>query len=216
MKKYLFIALAILAALVWMQTARLQQVKADRSRLSQNQIALMSDLVRYRNAAGDSTVSNQVLRLKCAEFEELRAADAEYIRGLGVKIKRLESASKTATATIISLRAALRDTIVLRPVPDPSAPTHADSSTASASHPLIPDTLRTFRWRDAWVTVSGLIDRDSVTCRVTSVDTLRQIIHRIPRRFLFIRWGTKSIRQEITSSNPHTRIVYTEAVQFEK
>ena len=47
-------------------------------------------------------------------------------------------------------------------------------------------------------------------------DTLRQIIHRVPRRFLFLRFGTKAVRQEIVSSNPHSRIVYTEYVRFER
>ena len=56
--------------------------------------------------------------------------------------------------------------------------------------------------------------RDS--CRVESVDTLRQVVHRVPRRFLFIRFGTKAVRQEIVSSNPHTRIVYAEYVRFAK
>ena len=48
------------------------------------------------------------------------------------------------------------------------------------------------------------------------IDTLRQAVHRIPRRFLFIRWGTKALRQEIVSTNPHTRIVYAEYVKIER
>ena len=51
---------------------------------------------------------------------------------------------------------------------------------------------------------------------IRSVDTLRQAVHRIPRRFLFIRWGTKALRQEIVSTNPHTRIVYAEYVKIER
>jgi hypothetical protein len=78
------------------------------------------------------------------------------------------------------------------------------------------DTVRSFRWRDPWVTVEGRIRGDSVACRVESVDTLRQVVHRVPRRFLFIRFGTKAVRQEIVSSNPHTRIVYAEYVRFAK
>ena len=78
------------------------------------------------------------------------------------------------------------------------------------------DTMRVFRWRDPWVSVEGRIGKDSVACRIRSVDTLRQVIHRIPRRFLFIRWGTKAIRQEIVSTNPHTRIVHAEYVKIER
>lgn len=37
---------------------------------------------------------------------------------------------------------------------------------------------------------------------------------RVSQRFLFIRWGTKAIRQEVVSSNPHTRIVYTDYIKL--
>ena len=66
------------------------------------------------------------------------------------------------------------------------------------------------------ISVEGRIGRDSAACRIRSVDTLRQAVHRIPRRFLFIRWGTKALRQEIVSTNPHTRIVYAEYVKIER
>ena len=134
-------------------------------------------------------------------LERLRAADAESIRDLGIKLKRVESTAKTATATVVELRAKLRDTAVVR------------ETSAGA---VIIDSMRTFRWRDPWVTVEGLIERDSVACRVESIDTLRQVVHRVPRRFLFIRWGTKAIRQEVMSSNPHTRIVYTDYIELKK
>ena len=78
------------------------------------------------------------------------------------------------------------------------------------------DSVRLFRWRDPWVTVEGRIGHDSAVCRIRSIDTLRQVVHRIPRRFLFIRWGTKALRQEIVSTNPHTRIVHAEYVKIER
>ncbi|MDE5963333.1 MAG: hypothetical protein K2G58_04820, partial [Alistipes sp.] len=81
---------------------------------------------------------------------------------------------------------------------------------------LLRDTIRIFRWNDAWCTVEGTILPDSVVCKIKTVDTLRQIVHRVPRRFLFIRWGTKAIRQEIVSSNPHTKIVHAEYVRLER
>ena len=113
---------------------------------------------------------------------------------------RLEAVAKTVTATSVDLRTPVRDTVVLL---------RRDTL-------RIRDTLKLFRWRDAWVTVEGRIRTDSVACRVQSTDTLRQVVHRVPRRFLFIRWGTKALRQEIVSSNPHTRIIYSDYVKFER
>lgn len=85
-------------------------------------------------------------------------------------------------------------------------------------HDTLPvrDTARVFRWRDTWVSVEGRIGRDSAACRIRSVDTLRQAVHRIPRRFLFTAGALKALRQEIVSTNPHTRIVYAEYVKIER
>lgn len=189
MQKYLVVyAVAVTALLAW----GVRHYRAENRRLTQNQTALAGRVEHYRTRLGEAAASVQVLRLRCGEFEELRAADAERIRALGVKLRRVEAASKTGVATAVEVRAPLRDTVVVR------------------------DTARVFRWCDVWTSVEGVVGRDSVTCRVTSVDTLRQVVHRVPRRFLFIRWGTKALRQEITSANPHTRIVFTEYVKIEK
>ena len=143
------------------------------------------------------------------EFERLRAGDAERIRQLGIRLRRVEAAATLATATEIDVQVPLHDTIVRR---DFAAV--CDSGRLAAAVRF--DTVRSFRWRDPWVTVEGRIRGDSADCRVESVDTLRQVVHRVPRRFLFIRFGTKAVRQEIVSSNPHTRIVYAEYVRFAK
>ncbi len=197
MKKLLFVyALAATALLA----AGYRAYRGEMQRLRRNQEALLTRTEHYRTRCGEEAASAQVLRLRCAEFERLRAADAERIRTLGIRLRRLESASTTATATAAELRAPLRDTIVVR----------------LRDTLVVRDTVRLFRWHDAWVRVEGVLTVDSALCRVESVDTLRQIVHRIPRRFLFIRWGTKALRQEIVSSNPHTRIVYAEQVRIER
>ena len=166
MKKYLFLyAVAVTALLV----CGYGRYRRENRRLTQNQHALAAGIERYRTRLGQEAASVQALRLRCAEFEELRAADAAEIRRLGIKLRRLEAAARTATATKVEIRTPVRDTVVVRL-------------------------------------------RDTLVVR----DTLRQVVHRIPRRFLFIRWGTKALRQEIVPSNPHTRIVYSEYVKIER
>ena len=193
MRKYLAIYAIVATAVIVVGANYLLK---ENARLENNNSALLQSVKTYRTKADENAASVQVLRLKVGEYEELRAADAERIRKLGIKLKRLESASKSVTKTAVNISAPLRDTVILR-----------DTL-------RLHDTVRLFRWRDSWVTVDGVIDNDSVSCSVTSVDTLHQIIHRIPRRFLFFRYGTKAIRQEIVSSNPHTEVVYSEVVTF--
>lgn len=256
MKKYLLLYAVLATALL---LAGYRRYRSETRRLVQNQTALSSEVEHYRTRLGEEAASAQVLRLRCSEFERLRADDARRIRALGVKLRRLEAAATTVTATSVAFRAPLQEAAaqyvvpmtedepvrpaaaaphpdravagvrthepqIVRTVYPPIAgtrrdpfPAHApDRRPGAASLPLPRGHERVFRWHDAWVSVEGVVAGDSVACRVRSVDTLRQIVHRIPRRFLFIRWGTKALRQEIVSSNPHTRIVYTRYVKIER
>lgn len=195
MKKYLLIY-AVLTTLIIVVGGRI--LWGEQQRYKSNNEALMQSVDYYRTEADKSAASVQVLRLKCGEFEELRAADAEKIRQMGLKIRRLQSAAKSASELDLKVKTPIRDTVIVRDTVN------------------IVDTLRLFRWQDNWVTIEGVIDRDSVACNLHSVDTLHQVVYRIPRRFWFIRFGTKALRQHIVSSNPHNEIVYTEYVQIEK
>ncbi len=197
MKKYLVLYAVVATVLA---VCGLRHYRAEISRLRQNQNALTSEIEYRRTESGAQAAATEILQLRCAEYEKLRADDARRIRELGIKLRRLEAAATLAAEQRIEAAAPLHDTVVVR----------------QCDTVLIRDTVRFFRWRDAWCRVEGTVLPDSVVCRVESIDTLRQIIHRVPRRFLFIRWGTKAIRQEIIPANPHTRIVYAEYVRMER
>lgn len=197
MKKYLFIAIIVLAASLFAALRWGNVQRAERIRLDRNQTALMGELEHYVTKDGKNVVSIGILTLQVGEYERLRAADAAQIRDLGIKIKRLESVSKTGTETRVEIKAPIVETPVI-------------------GRDSLPATVRSFEWSDPWVSVAGTIDQDSVSCSVISRDTLLQVIHRVPRKFLFFRWGTKAIRQEIVPSNPHTTIIYNETIKLER
>ena len=132
------------------------------------------------------------MQLRIEEYRKQHAEDLKRIRSLGVRLRRVESVANAATESKTEFVAPRIDTVILR------------------------DTLSLFRWSDGWVSVEGAIRNDEVECHIESIDTLHQVIHRVPRRWWFIRYGTKAIRQEITSSNPHTRIVYAEYIELPK
>jgi len=188
MKKILFIYALLATAVAIAGLSRIGEVR----RLKNNQQVLCGEITHYRTRANEAAASVIALQLRCDEFRKLRSEDAARIRSLGIKLRRLETLSSTAVETRAEVRTVIRDTVILY------------------------DTLRIFSWRDEWISIDGHIARDSVRCSVTSIDTLRQTVHRIPRRFLFIPYGTKALRQEIVSSNPHTKIVYAEYIELEK
>ena len=223
MKKYLFLALLIMGGLLWLQTARLRSEKRERRRLESNQTALMSDVEIYRTKAGKAAASNMVLNLRVSELERLRAAgvnmtcreeqtDRRFAGMTFVLTGALEKFTREEAGEMIERRGGKAASSVSKKTTYVVAAAVRETPAGA----VIIDSMQTFRWRDPWVTVEGLIERDSVACRVESTDTLRQVVHRVPRRFLFIRWGTKAIRQEVVSSNPHTRIVYTDYIELKK
>lgn len=201
MKRYLIIALLVLNCLMLIQAAALRAERAERKRVQSNNEVLTDSVEFYRTASGKHAASRQVLELRTGELEQYNAQLAAQVREMRIKTRRLEAAASTVTATVVEPRTRFRDTVIYR---EPEA------------GPVIQSLAKVFRWADSWVTVEGLIDGDSVRCAVRSIDTLQQIVHRVPRRFLFIRWGTKAIRQEVVSSNPHTNIIYTEYIEFKR
>ena len=168
----------------------------ENQRLKRNQHVLLSDVELYKTRAGESAASIEVLQLTLNEFREHRAEDAQRIKELGIKLRRAESYALSVTQSDYGATLPLRDTIIVRDT--------------------IRDTVRIFEGGDKWSTIRGIIDADSVKYSLHSVDTLYQVVHRVPRKFWFIRFGTKAIRQEIVSSNPNTQLVYSEYIELKR
>lgn len=166
----------------------------ENRRLERNQRALLGEVQLYRTENGRSAASIEALELTVAEFREAHERDAEEIETLGIRLRRAESYAKSAMQTTIVDTVVVRDTVIV-----------SDS---------LPHAYRYFAAADAWSRVEGILYGDSLNYVVRSVDTLHQVVHRVPRKFLFIPYGTKAIRQEVWSSNPNTELVYTEYIEL--
>lgn len=168
----------------------------ENDRLQGNNEALMENVVIYMDAADHSAASVQMLELEKGELEKNYQDVCQRAKDLGLQVKRLQAASKTETQTEIPIQTIVKDSIIYRNG--------------------VLDSLKRIEWRDPWVSVEGTLKKDSLDLNVSSVDTIYQFIHRVPHKFWFIKWGCKAIRQEITTSNPHTRITYTEYIELKK
>lgn len=173
-----------------------RNLKEEKDRLTSNQLALMEKVEYYQTEAGNSAASVQRLQLSYSELEENYSDVCKVADELKIKLKRIEAASTTHTATEVEVNTTVRDSVV-----------HRDT--------LPPLKLQAIEWSDPWVAVVGELKGKDLKLNITSVDTLTQIVYRVPKKFWFIKYGTKGIRQEIRSSNPHTKIVYTEYIELE-
>lgn len=196
MKKFLFWGAVMLLAALVVSVVVIHNLYEENTRLRSNQDTLLQGVTLYRTKANESAACVEALELSVAEFREYRARDAETIRSLGIRLRRAESYAVSATESRYEATVTLRDTIIMRDT--------------------VRDTVRLFSDGDAWSNIAGRVQGDSLSYSLRMVDTLRQVVHRVPRKFLFFRYGTKGIRQEIWSSNPHTELVYTEYVELER
>ncbi len=216
-KGYLKIAAIVYVAAVTvtaaLAVASLVRRTGEVRRLEGNQLQLMSDIETYRTRDGLYAAETRRLELTVDEYrsaleasEGVRTKQKEVIESLNIRIRRLESIQQTITETRI------------------------DTVTEFRSEPFIPDTLMPLQsllteslaslptgvieWRDPWVSLGVRVEGEKADVHIMSVDTLYQVVHRVPKRFLCISYGTKGIRQEIICSNPHTRIAYSEYIEL--
>lgn len=168
--------------------------RADRIRYQDNQNSLLSEIRHYKTKDSLNVASVQKLTLSASEFRKHNADLAALVQDLNLKVKRLQSVMQTATQTTTVINTIVKDSIV-----------------------VVGDTVQTLRcidYKTPYITFAGCIDNNQFSGLIESRDTIVQVVHREPRKFLFIRYGTKGIHQEILSKNPHTQITYTRYIEL--
>lgn len=196
MKKSIFWAAVIALISVVVCGVVIHHLSNENARLRSNEHALLEGVEYYRTESGKSAASVEALELELDEFREQHQRDAEEIASLGIRLRRAESYAKSVSVTTLADTVVVRDTVVLY-----------DTVAMPARH---------FAAADAWSRVEGVLFGDSLRYAVRTIDTLHQVVHRVPRKFLFIPYGTKAIRQEVWSSSPNTELIYTEYIELPK
>ena len=129
-------------------------------------------------------------------------------KDLKIKPRRMVAAIKTSSLATADIHAAITTDSIYDKV-------NKDSNVLQFHHPY-PRSPQQVSWSDPWMSLRGTIRGDSFTARIESRDTLQMIIHRVPKRFLFFRYGTKGVRMDVVSQNPHTRLSYPKVILFTK
>lgn len=166
----------------------------EKERYKANQTALLSDVAYYKTENERNVASVRALTLTKNEIETYNKNLAERCDELEISLRRLISANITNMQTDYHLVGELRDSLVL-------------------SYNTI-DTLRCMDYDDTYLTFSACVDSAGMyVADIISRDTVTAIVHRIPRRFLFFKFGTKEVRQEVYCANPRTQIITTQYVE---
>lgn len=205
----LFVLIVIFALAAFMATWAYFNLKTDRDRLKENQNILLHNgkVDIKRTNTGLSQASVTALTLRSSEFRQSGDTLLQVAKSAGIKTSRISEAATASTTTSVEFKTRIFQTIVHDTVRD----TVARSLTT-----FLPSKQLQLSWNDPWVSLSGTITDSIFHGSITSVDTLDIIVHRVPKRFLFFRFGCKQVRMDIISRNPHTRLTYARYYQLMK
>lgn len=195
MKKILLYGNIALIIAVMALSYLLNNTMEEKKRLANNQESLLSDIEYYKTESGKNAASVQRLELTKSELEKHCIDLTQTVEDLGIKVKRLQSVTNTVTKTEVEIQTVVRDSIVYR------------------DRPVY---LKVINWKDPWISLDGVLDGKNFSAKIESIDTLSHVAHRVPKKFLFFRFGTKAVRLEVVNKNPHSQIIYTEYIELKK
>ena len=195
-----FIPFAVVMAL-----RECSEMRQENERLSNNQDILLhnGEVELGRTPSGKSVASSTALHLAASELR--RKPDsllAKTVKELNIKNSRVMAASGTPSSTQVDMVAAI------------ATDSLQDEVTPRGSVSAETDAPKHVQWSDPWISLRGTIEGDTLRAHIESRDTLQMIVHRVPRKFLFFRFGTKAVRMEAVSQNPHTTLSYPKLVIF--
>lgn len=182
MRKYIIIALTFILLitsniLILRMNRTLRQ---DNDRLKNNQTALIEENEAYTGRIRE-------MNLTIDEFKENYPKLQEELKREKIKARYLKDITSTNTSTIIERKVPVHDTVYMEK--------NGDTSKA-----LI------FNYTDPWNTINGTVLNDSVDIQYHGKDTLDIMAYRVPKRFLFIKHGTKYIEVKTSNRNPYIEV----------
>jgi len=193
MKKYLFGVILIMGIIIIAQIFMLKNIKAEKNRFEANQAVLLADTAEYYKAKnGQLAAYVERLELTKRELVQYCGELKNEVKNLKIKLRDVKSITNISTEIQIE---------PIEPIP-------------LRNVLPISDSIKRFDWQDKWAKISGTIQHDSINPRFETIVPLIQIVHRIPKKFLGIRIGTKGIGQTITTSNPYAKIIFERYIEL--
>ncbi len=167
--------------------------------------ALAASLGRSARLRGECEVQRANCRVLTQRIVHYTVRDSLHAASLGVLTVRAGQLERQLASLTRDMGVKLRR---LEALSQTAAVTRVEFSAP------LRDTVVSFD--NGHVSLEGVVGQDRFYGRLISRDTLTQVVWRVPRRFLFIRYGTRELRQSIVCSNPHTEIVYARSIRIEK
>lgn len=168
--------------------------RAEHLRTMGNQSALLTGVKHWKTKDSLNAVTIEKLTLSKKELKEHEGELVEELKDMGIKIKRLERLTQVGTQTKVQFKTVTKDSVVYLP--------GKDSIVA----------IKCMEYKDPWIDFVGCQDNVQLVVK----DSLQIAAHGIPRKFWFIRYGTRAVNIDIVSKNPYTDITYAREIELRK
>lgn len=178
--------LVVMLGIISKLIGTVQKQRDEIGRLDRNVASLVSNEVSYVTKLGDAAQQRKALELSHKELKTVNADLHKEISALRVQLKDAKSATKVITKTIIEENVRV-DTI---------------------------NNVITAVYRDDWNMIRSEQHGDSAKLSYAGKDTILGVISVKRKRFLFFRYGIKSVNYDISNKNPKTKINIDIAVQL--
>lgn len=187
-KRIMVIAFAamIIGGIISKLVDTVKKQRAEIERLDRNIDAMNETEVQYISKLGDAAVKCKALELSARELKKQNADLYKEVKALDIRLKDALSVSKAVTRTVIK-EVVRTDTI---------------------------DGAAIAEYRDPWNTIRAEQRGDSTELSYQGNDTVVGVISIRKKRFLFFRWGVKSVDYDVSNKNPKSKMKIDMAVTF--
>ena len=189
MEKILIRIIALLVIIIAFCIIRMGRDKLENKLLNESNETLMSSFETYKTKKSLNAIKTQRLVIDRDDLKSDYPLLFETAKDAGIKPRRIKSISDLSTTTKYEIVTRIRDSVVYI------------------------DTIKCFNYVDPWLKASGCIRKDTILLSYKSLDTLIQIISRVPKKWWFFRYGTKGFNQTIISKNPNTEFEYLRFIE---
>ncbi len=194
-EKALATFLFLFVCFVGFEYARMYYREArEKDRLQNSFEAANITIKYYKTKNGQLAAQTNALQLRYSEVQQIYPKVIEEIRNLDLKPRHVTEYTETVVKSEKEIVTHLKDSII---------------------HDTIK--ARIFNYRDSFYTIKGIAIGDTQQVKITSIDSLIQVVYKGERYrpWLWI-FSKRKLQQVIASKNPNNRIMYNRTIQISK
>lgn len=170
-----------------------RKLRNEVQRTRENVETLQQGIIHYRTSDSLNAISVGRLTLTKREMKEREVDLLKQVEKLNIKVRRLNAILETHSEAKAEIITILKDSVI-------------NDTTV----------IKCLKYDDNYFSIDACIHKDTLEGSLRYTDTLIQVLHRIPRKFWFIRWGTKAVRQDAYFANPNAIINYSRYIELKK